>query len=306
MPRVAAAVGLTDPFDPRQALPGLGAAAARAARALPQSRIAAAALRCRRPPRQRMTLHGGKLPRDATYVVRITSRSVDEWRKSPPGESACASRGRCHAASFRPSPAWSWSRNSRCRNSKRRHSRRRHSRRRPAGYNKPRPRNRDEQLHAAAAEPAPVGVALAARPHVRMTVRAEAVRKFAGVMHAGMRAGWAVPLSDSELGRQRTDQRTRDVARSFPTAADEQSHPAISTAAGAKPVLMCGVLRAEPENYAAYRTPRFVASRRRRFAGSSLRIGIIPDAVRSPGDDACSGCPASATRQRPRAFSALR
>ena len=26
-----------------------------------------------------------------------------------------------------------------------------------------------------------------------MTVRTEAVRKFAGVMHAGMRAGWAVP-----------------------------------------------------------------------------------------------------------------
>jgi len=49
MPRVAAAVGLTDPFDPRA---GLGAAAARAARALPQSRICRCRLQCRRPPRQ--------------------------------------------------------------------------------------------------------------------------------------------------------------------------------------------------------------------------------------------------------------
>jgi len=52
------------------------------------------------------------------------------------------------------------------------------------------PEEPQQQLRAAAAEPAPVvRRRFAARPHVRMTVRAEAVRKFAGVMHAG----WAVP-----------------------------------------------------------------------------------------------------------------
>ena len=89
MPRVAAAVGLTDPFDPRQALPA-------SARLLHELRerfrnlgFAAAAYNAGVHRVSEWLLHGGKLPRETqTYVVRITGRSVDEWRKSPLDESA--------------------------------------------------------------------------------------------------------------------------------------------------------------------------------------------------------------------------
>lgn len=174
MPRVAAAVGLMDPFDPRQALPA-------SARLLHELRerfrnlgFAAAAYNAGVHRVSEWLLHGGKLPRETqTYVVRITGRSVDEWRKSPPGESALRFT--------RPLP---------CRELPAFSSLEEEQQAQAQQVQQAAPEEPQQQLRAAAVEPAPVvRRRFAARPHVRMTVRAEAVRKFAGVMHAG----WAVP-----------------------------------------------------------------------------------------------------------------
>jgi Transglycosylase SLT domain len=190
MPRVAAAVGLTDPFDPRQALPA-------SARLLHELRerfrnlgFAAAAYNAGVHRVSEWLLHGGKLPRETqTYVVRITGRSVDEWRKSPPGESALRFT---RPLPCRELPAFaSLELELELEQEQQVQEEQAQAQQEQAQQvQQAAPEEPQQQLRAAAAEPAPVvRRRFAARPHVRMTVRAEAVRKFAGVMHAG----WAVP-----------------------------------------------------------------------------------------------------------------
>ena len=186
MPRVAAAVGLTDPFDPRQALPA-------SARLLHELRerfrnlgFAAAAYNAGVHRVSEWLLHGGKLPRETqTYVVRITGRSVDEWRKSPLGESALRFT--------RPLPCRELPAFASLELELEQEQQVQEQQAQAQQVQQAAPEKPQQQLYAAAVEPAPVvRRRFAARPHVRMTVRTEAVRKFAGVMHAGMRAGWAV------------------------------------------------------------------------------------------------------------------
>jgi len=190
MPRVAAAVGLMDPFDPRQALPA-------SARLLHELRerfrnlgFAAAAYNAGVHRVSEWLLHGGKLPRETqTYVVRITGRSVDEWRKSPPGESALRFT---RPLPCRELPAFaSLELELELEQEQQVQEEQAQAQQEQAQQvQQAAPEEPQQQLRAAAAEPAPVvRRRFAARPHVRMTVRAEAVRKFAGVMHAG----WAVP-----------------------------------------------------------------------------------------------------------------
>jgi hypothetical protein len=183
MPRVAAAVGLTDPFDPRQALPA-------SARLLHELRerfrnlgFAAAAYNAGVHRVSEWLLHGGKLPRETqTYVVRITGRSVDEWRKSPLDESALRFT---RPLPCRELPAFA--------SLEEEQAQVQEQQAQAQQVQQAAPEEPQQQSHAAAVEPAPVvRRRFAARPHVRMTVRTEAVRKFAGVVHAGMRAGWAV------------------------------------------------------------------------------------------------------------------
>jgi hypothetical protein len=192
MPRVAAAVGLTDPFDPRQALPA-------SARLLHELRerfrnlgFAAAAYNAGVHRVSEWLLHGGKLPRETqTYVVRITGRSVDEWRKSPPGESALRFT---RPLPCRELPAFASLELELEQEQQVQEEQAQAQQEQAQQVQQAAPEEPQQQLRAAAVEPAPVvRRRFAARPHVRMTVRAEAVRKFAGVMHAGMRAGWAVP-----------------------------------------------------------------------------------------------------------------
>ena len=188
MPRVAAAVGLTDPFDPRQALPA-------SARLLHELRerfrnlgFAAAAYNAGVHRVSEWLLHGGKLPRETqTYVVRITGRSVDEWRKSPPGELALRFT---RPLPCRELPAFASLELELEQEQQVQEEQAQAQQEQAQQVQQAAPEEPQQQLRAAAAEPAPVvRRRFAARPHVRMTVRAEAVRKFAGVMHAG----WAVP-----------------------------------------------------------------------------------------------------------------
>jgi hypothetical protein len=195
MPRVAAAVGLTDPFDPRQALPA-------SARLLHELRerfrnlgFAAAAYNAGVHRVSEWLLHGGKLPRETqTYVVRITGRSVDEWRKSPPGESALRFTRPLPCRELPAFASLELEQEQQVQEQQAQAQQAQAQQAQAQQVQQAAPEEPQQQLHAAAAEQAPVGRRrFAARPHVRMTVRAEAVRKFAGVMHAGMRAGWAVP-----------------------------------------------------------------------------------------------------------------
>ena len=187
MPRVAAAVGLTDPFDPRQALPA-------SARLLHELRerfrnlgFAAAAYNAGVHRVSEWLLHGGKLPRETqTYVVRITGRSVDEWRKSPPGESALRFT---RPLPCRELPAFASLELELEQEQQVQEEQAQAQQEQAQQVQQAAPEEPQQQLRAAAAEPAPVvRRRFAARPHVRMTVRAEAVRKFAGVMHAGCAA----------------------------------------------------------------------------------------------------------------------
>jgi len=84
MPKVAAEVGLRDPFDPHQALP----ASARFLRALRQQfgnlGFVAAAYNAGAHRVADWLDHDRALPRETkTYVLRITGRSAEAWRKSP-------------------------------------------------------------------------------------------------------------------------------------------------------------------------------------------------------------------------------
>jgi hypothetical protein len=89
MPETAVDVRLQNPFDPRQAIP----ASARLLRALRADfgnlGLAAAAYNAG-PHRVRDWLdHHRALPHETrSYVVRITGRSVEQWRKTPPEDSA--------------------------------------------------------------------------------------------------------------------------------------------------------------------------------------------------------------------------
>jgi hypothetical protein len=84
MPKVAAEAGLGDPFDPRQAIP----ASARFLRGLRAHfgnlGFVAAAYNAGAHRVNEWLTHRRVLPRETrTYVVRVTGRSVEEWRKAP-------------------------------------------------------------------------------------------------------------------------------------------------------------------------------------------------------------------------------
>jgi Transglycosylase SLT domain len=84
MPEVAAEVGLLDPFDPDQALP----ASARFLRALRQQfgnlGFVAAAYNAGAHRVADWLDHDRALPQETkTYVLRVTGRSAEAWRKSP-------------------------------------------------------------------------------------------------------------------------------------------------------------------------------------------------------------------------------
>ncbi len=89
MPRVARAAGVGDPFDPRQAIP----ASARLLRALRDHfgnlGFVAAAYNAGARRVSQWLDHHRALPRQTrTYVERVTGLSVEEWRKTPPNDSA--------------------------------------------------------------------------------------------------------------------------------------------------------------------------------------------------------------------------
>jgi hypothetical protein len=89
MPQVADEVGLGDPFDPRQAI----RASARFLHALRAQfgnlGFVAAAYNAGAHRVSEWLTHRRRLPRETrTYVARVTGRTVDEWRKEPPSDSA--------------------------------------------------------------------------------------------------------------------------------------------------------------------------------------------------------------------------
>lgn len=89
MPRVARAAGVGDPFDPRQAIP----ASARLLRALRDHfgnlGLVAAAYNAGARRVSQWLDHHRALPRQTRiYVERVTGLSVEEWRKTPPNDSA--------------------------------------------------------------------------------------------------------------------------------------------------------------------------------------------------------------------------
>lgn len=207
MPRVAAAVGLANPFDPRQALP----ASARLLRELrDQFRnlgFAAAAYNAGAHRVSEWLLHGGKLPRETQhYVISITGRSVEEWRKSPPDDSAM------HFARPLPCrqlPAFASLEQEQAQAQQelaQAHQEQAQAQQEQAQAQQEQTQSQQVQpaapvqpqqrLRVAAVEPAPVARRrFAMRSRVRMVVRPETVRKIAGVMHAGVRirTAWVAP-----------------------------------------------------------------------------------------------------------------
>jgi hypothetical protein len=88
MPEVAVEVGLGDPFDPHQAIP----ASARFLHGLREQfgnlGFVAAAYNAGAHRVAEWLNHGRALPRETqTYIVRVTGRSAETWRKSPPDDS---------------------------------------------------------------------------------------------------------------------------------------------------------------------------------------------------------------------------
>jgi hypothetical protein len=177
MPRVSAAVGLANPFDRRQALP----ASARLLRELRERfrnlGFAAAAYNAGEHRVSEWLHYGGNLPRETqNYVVSITGRSVEAWRKSPIDDSALRF--------VRPLPC----------------------RRLPAfasieqaqAEQTPEPApEQPQESHAAAVQPAPVARRrFAWRPRMRV-IRHEVARRFAIVTHGGMPAHWVIPAQAS-------------------------------------------------------------------------------------------------------------
>jgi hypothetical protein len=91
MPQVAMASGLEDPFDPLQAIP----ASARLLRELRQQfgnlGFVAAAYNAGAHRVGEWLEHRRALPRETRdYVVRVTGRSAEDWRKTPRGDAALA------------------------------------------------------------------------------------------------------------------------------------------------------------------------------------------------------------------------
>jgi hypothetical protein len=91
MPQVAAAEGVVDPFDPRQAIP----ASARLLRALRAHfgnlGFAAAAYNAGAHRVGEWLDHHRALPRETqSYVVRVTGRTIEAWRTSPVDDSKLA------------------------------------------------------------------------------------------------------------------------------------------------------------------------------------------------------------------------
>jgi Transglycosylase SLT domain len=201
MPRVAAAVGLANPFDPRQALP----ASARMLRELrDQFRnlgFAAAAYNAGAHRVSEWLLHGGKLPRETQhYVISITGRSVEEWRKSPPDDSAMhfarplPCRGLPAFASLEEEQAQAQQELAQAHQEHQEQARQEQTQ--SQQVQTAAPAQPQQRLRAAVVQPAPVARRrFAMRSHVRMVVRPETVRKFAGVVHAGVRirTAWVAP-----------------------------------------------------------------------------------------------------------------
>jgi hypothetical protein len=89
MPDVALETGLQDPFDPFQAIP----ASARLLRSLRAHfrnlGLAAAAYNAGAHRVSEWLEHRRRLPRETRiYVARVTGRSAEDWRKTPPGDAA--------------------------------------------------------------------------------------------------------------------------------------------------------------------------------------------------------------------------
>ena len=108
MPEVAAEEGVGDPFDPRQAIP----ASARLLHALREHfgnlGLAAAAYNAGAHRVGEWLDRHRALPAETrNYVVRVTGRTVEAWRKARSTIPSSLSSGRCLAASSRPSPSWS-------------------------------------------------------------------------------------------------------------------------------------------------------------------------------------------------------
>lgn len=188
MPRVAAAVGLADPFDPRQALP----ASARLLRELRDRfrnlGFVAAAYNAGAHRVAEWLLHGGRLPRETqTYVVRITGRSVEAWRKGPVDDAALRF---VRPLPCRELPAFASIEQAQAEQ-----------------IPEPAPEQQAQEPHAPTAEPAPAARRrFVWRPHVRVVVRQEAAHRLAGVMHGGMQAPSVIPT-----------QATAGLALSIPT-----------------------------------------------------------------------------------------
>jgi transglycosylase-like protein with SLT domain len=177
MPRVAAEVGLANPFDPRQALP----ASARLLRELRDRfrnlGFVAAAYNAGPHRVAEWLLHGGKLPRETqNYVVSITGRSVEAWRKSPVDDSALKF---ARPLPCRELPAFAGIEQAQAEQ-----------------IPEPAPEQPQEShaAAAAAAEPAPAARhRFVWRPRMRVLVQHVVVRRLASVMHRGVQAEWAVP-----------------------------------------------------------------------------------------------------------------
>jgi hypothetical protein len=91
MPEVAMEVGLGNPFDPHEAIP----ASAKFLRDLHEQfgnlGFAAAAYNAGAHRVTEWLEHGRTLPRETqVYVMRVTGRSAEAWRKSPPNDSQVA------------------------------------------------------------------------------------------------------------------------------------------------------------------------------------------------------------------------
>jgi hypothetical protein len=91
MPEVAMEVGLGNPFDPHEAIP----ASAKFLRGLHEQfgnlGFAAAAYNAGAHRVSEWLQHGRTLPRETqVYVTRVTGRSAEAWRKSPPNDSQVA------------------------------------------------------------------------------------------------------------------------------------------------------------------------------------------------------------------------
>jgi hypothetical protein len=240
MPRVAAEVGLANPFDPRQALP----ASARLLRELRDRfrnlGFVAAAYNAGPHRVSEWLLHGGKLPRETqNYVVSITGRSVGAWRKSPVDDSALRF---ARPLPCRELPAFAGIEQAQAEQ-----------------IPEPAPEQPHESHAAApaAAEPAPAARRrFVWRARMRVLAQHEAVRRLAGVMHRGVQAHWVVP-----------------------TEATAGLAPAIATGGQVMPrVIRAQVVHAVTGNYhggrieARHHQPQRVTHERRRIA-----LGVARD-----------------------------